>query len=96
MKKGYTVTERCHANRWGDPAGHAKRGERLCPRCTVLVAARMRRWNICNKPGAGMRLTKRELLLFVREFNAAWNPETRDTDTAFQTAIESVVREGMD
>jgi hypothetical protein len=91
-----TTTERCFENRWGDPNGHKARGEALCPRCAALANAKVRRWNIINRPGAGMRLTKRELLVFVREFNHAWNPETRDTDTAFQTAIESVVREGID
>jgi hypothetical protein len=96
MAKPYTVTGKCTTNRWGDPAGHTARGESLCPRCAILVSARQRRLNIISKPGAAMRLTKHELLVFVREFNTAWNPETRDVDKAFIAAVEAVVREGID
>lgn len=90
------TTARCVQNRWGDPNGHIARHEPLCPRCAALANAKVRRWSFLTGRTNGIRLTRDELLVFVREFNTAWNPETRDPDTALAAAVEAAVRHSVD
>lgn len=81
-------TDRCHRLRNGDLAGHAERGEPNCEVCNAKNSAKFKRHRLGT--GRAIRTTKADLLVFVREFNRAWDALDHDPERVFHHAAEAM------
>ena len=82
------VTDRCRALKNGDGEGHAARGERRCEVCNAKGSARYKHHRL--RSGRTVKVSKADLLVFVREFNRAWDALDHDPDRVFHHAAEAM------